>query len=119
MAGMEMSCGRASSVTEACPRWRVVRMVRRVGSLRAEKVASRLVEYLTIRLCILKWDALSRGTCQGLRSPLNIHPSSADRDSSRNRTLRTEPTHEVTHPRTQRPYYCHHPRGSPGHRANR
>jgi hypothetical protein len=27
-------------------------MVRRVGSLRAEKVASRLAEYLTIRLCI-------------------------------------------------------------------
>src|SRR5271155_1861550 len=53
MAGMEMSCGRASSVTEACPRCRVVRMVRRVGSLSAEKVASRLVEYLTIRLCII------------------------------------------------------------------
>src|SRR5271168_3048961 len=52
MAGMEMLCGRASSETEACPRWRVVRMVRRVGSLRAEKVASRLAEYLTIRLCI-------------------------------------------------------------------
>src|SRR5277367_6375002 len=52
MAGMEMSCGRASSVTEACPRWRVVRIVRRVGSPRAEKVASRLAEYLTIWLCI-------------------------------------------------------------------
>jgi hypothetical protein len=30
----------------------VVRMVRRVESLRAAKVASRLAEYLTIRLCI-------------------------------------------------------------------
>ena len=55
MAGMEMSCGRASSVTEACPRCKVVRMARRVGSLRAEKVVSRLVEYLTIRLCIIRW----------------------------------------------------------------
>jgi len=54
MAGMEMSCGRASSVTDARPRCRVVRMVRRVGSLRAEKVASRLAEYLTIRLCIIR-----------------------------------------------------------------
>jgi len=49
MAGIEMSCGRASSVTEACPRCRVVRMARRVGSLSAENVVSRLVEYLTIR----------------------------------------------------------------------
>ena len=36
-------------------------MVRRVGSLRAEKVASRLVEYLTIRLCILMMSPVSRG----------------------------------------------------------
>jgi hypothetical protein len=36
-------------------------MVRRVGSLRAEKVASRLAEYLTIRLCII----LRCGVCQG------------------------------------------------------
>jgi len=62
MAGIEMSCGRESSVTEACPRCRVVRMLRRVGSLRAEKVASRLVEYLTIWLCII----LQCAACQGV-----------------------------------------------------
>ncbi len=44
MAGMEMLWGRASSVTEAWPRCRVVRMVRRVASLRAAKVVSRLAE---------------------------------------------------------------------------
>src|ERR1700731_1349974 len=62
MAGMEMLCGRASSVTEALPRCRAVRMVRRVGSLRAAKVTSRLAEYLTIRVCISPDD----GPCQGL-----------------------------------------------------
>ena len=35
-------------------------MARRVESLRAEKVASRLVEYLTIRLCIIP----DEGACQ-------------------------------------------------------
>ena len=37
-------------------------MARRVGSLSAEKVLSRLVEYLTIRLCIIPDD----GACQGV-----------------------------------------------------
>jgi hypothetical protein len=75
----------------------VVRMVRRVGSLRAEKVASRPAEYLTIRLCI----SLNPVTCQGGDAdflPEGIVPdqwfrkealpaeqiSSADRKSSRN-----------------------------------
>ena len=39
-------------MTEAWPRCSVVRMVRRVESLSAAKVVSRLAEYLTIRLCI-------------------------------------------------------------------
>jgi len=37
-------------------------MVRRVGSLRAENVVSRLVEYLTIRLCIIP----DEDACQGV-----------------------------------------------------
>ena len=61
MAGMEILWGRASSVTEAWPRWSVVRMVRRVESLRAAKVASRSTEYLTIRLSIPEWHRMSRG----------------------------------------------------------
>jgi len=66
MAGKEMLCGRASSVTEAAPRWSVMRMVRRVESLRAAKVASRLVEYLTIRLCIRRCSLMSRGRWRNL-----------------------------------------------------
>jgi hypothetical protein len=49
MAGMEMAWGRESSVTDAGPRWSVLRMLRRVGSPRALKVESSEVEYLTIR----------------------------------------------------------------------
>ena len=59
-----MLWGRASSVTEAWPRCSVVRMARRVESLRAAKVASRLLEYLTIRLCIITGD----GACQAVAS---------------------------------------------------
>ena len=36
-------------------------MARRVGSLRAAKVVSRLAEYLTIRLCIHAQVGMSRG----------------------------------------------------------
>src|SRR5580704_10046235 len=129
IAGMEMSCGLASSVTEACPRCKVVRMVRRVGSLRAEKVASRLIRYLTIRLCIIPGSGgLSRGDADflsGLRSeempwnhgfakkrfPLNkYHPPPIENPAA-TRTLQTEHAHEVTHPSIQRPHSCYHSRG--------
>ena len=68
MAGRETANGSASSDTEAFPRARRARIARRVGSARAEKVASSgREEYLTI------WLSMS-GSTFSVKSKIWVAP---------------------------------------------